>query len=683
MRRWAEGQSHKDEVGDDQRHNGIDADREHGQGRNAIAWFTPIRSAGCASLCVSSTMPLDPLNLLASGRLTTPSRSDHQPLTPRTPHSRSAYAEEAITDADLDDDAVTYATYRQQQAQPLLSSSASTSFPVSGYRSRGDDVDATAKPVKRWRKQLSGKVVLHNTPLVLGTIAAGVLLSLIIVSFKKPEVLDRAVGYAPSTSPSLGKPVEEAVAPTPSPAYADTFPPSGHAISYENYTQFPLTGMQYRDECDKIMSGKFMHHTSYWDPPMGGVMDVPHHDDVTDYHLPEGERTKVCSKTVTYQLDGTVGLAADLALMAQAAALARERNRTFLVDDTYWNRGKWTDHFQDVRSRQPGPEPGCRAPPPEELVACPRHARHWVVNARTAKFHFGHAFYENYEDPYQQGIKRQKPIFDHALHSFQETIRPNAHNAQLIRSARAELASVLSLPPHAPAARNDDMFPPRTRRDAEAVLETRNPDPYIAVHIRRGDRHASTFPFRGQYVPLAHFVDAACDAWARLYGEAAASDDGASAFPAPPIVYVASDAHATAHEFVGAFPAATALFSLDSSTDPALRALAPQHAYVQAEFARAEPEDRVRLTRGMVVDLALLTGLWAWEGDVVPGATICTLSSNVCRLAAVGLGWDRAFGFGGADDSSGGYINDARKRWIDLDNRGTVAPSWTAFEVFA
>ena len=53
-------------------------------------------------------------------------------------------------------------------------------------------------------------------------------------------------------------------------------------------------------------------------------MDVAHHDDVTDYRLPEGEITKVCSKTITYQLDGTVGIAADLALMAQVAGLARE-----------------------------------------------------------------------------------------------------------------------------------------------------------------------------------------------------------------------------------------------------------------------------------------------------------------------------------------------------------------------
>ena len=271
-----------------------------------------------------STMAPSPLNFLASGR---PPQPDYQQLTPRTPHSRSGRAEEAITEADLDDeDAGTYASYRQQQSEPLLMSSASTSFPASGYRSRGDDNNGRDKsPMTRWRKYLIGKAVLNNTPLVIGTVLAGILFSMIIISLRKPDALDRAVGYVASAI-SSGKPapVDDAVVAAPTPTYVDTIPPPGHRISYENYTRFPLSGGQYRDECDKLMGGKFMHHRGYWLPPLGGFMDVPHHDDVTDYHLPEGETTKVCSKTITYQLDGTVGLAADLALMAQAAALARE-----------------------------------------------------------------------------------------------------------------------------------------------------------------------------------------------------------------------------------------------------------------------------------------------------------------------------------------------------------------------
>jgi hypothetical protein len=67
-----------------------------------------------------------------------------------------------------------------------------------------------------------------------------------------------------------------------------------------------------------------MSHGKYWEPHEMGVMDVVHHDDKHDYKLPEGQRTAVCSSTITYMLDGQVGLLADLALMAQAAALARE-----------------------------------------------------------------------------------------------------------------------------------------------------------------------------------------------------------------------------------------------------------------------------------------------------------------------------------------------------------------------
>jgi hypothetical protein len=46
------------------------------------------------------------------------------------------------------------------------------------------------------------------------------------------------------------------------------------------------------------------------------MLDVPHE------HVP-GENG-VCSSTITYVLDGNVGLFFDLALVAQAAALARE-----------------------------------------------------------------------------------------------------------------------------------------------------------------------------------------------------------------------------------------------------------------------------------------------------------------------------------------------------------------------
>jgi len=91
--------------------------------------------------------------------------------------------------------------------------------------------------------------------------------------------------------------------------------------------------------------------------------------------------------------------------------------------------------------------------------------------------------------------------------------------------------------------------------------------------------------------------------------------------------------------------------------------------------------DRVRLTKGMIVDFALLSGLWAWHDDLKPGAVICGISSNVCKMAAVALDWDRAFGYGFRDDSAG-EVNQAHARWIEVDQKGDISPSWKAFQLF-
>lgn len=53
-------------------------------------------------------------------------------------------------------------------------------------------------------------------------------------------------------------------------------------------------------------------------------------------------------------------------------------------------------------------------------------------------------------------------------------------------------------------------------------------------------------------------------------------------------------------------------------------------------------------------------------------------SSNVCKLAAVGLGWERAFGNVGPD----GNIDEDGKGWVDIENEDRVSPEWEAFELF-
>ena len=233
-------------------------------------------------------------------------------LTPRTPHSRAGRAEEGFTAVELDTFGEDESTdYRQQQSQPLLSP---------GYRSRGDDQDVRIAHADRQFLKYWLQTVLGRLPLVIGSVLAITFMILIGISFKQPGSLEAAL---------LGPPVKDLDADSSSSNVVTTssIPPE-RLISYENYTRFPLTGDQYREECGKIMKG-FMPNIGYWTTPPRGPLDVPHHDDnLPEEHLPEGGLTRVCSSTITYMLDGHVGLAADLALMAQAAAMAREVSAT-------------------------------------------------------------------------------------------------------------------------------------------------------------------------------------------------------------------------------------------------------------------------------------------------------------------------------------------------------------------
>ena len=231
-------------------------------------------------------------------------------VTPRTPHSRAGRAEEGFATVELEtfgDDEST--EYHQQQSQPLLSS---------GYRSRGDDHNLREKSYSADRLSFRYwfQAALDALPLFAGSVLAILLFVFIIFSFKQPGVLESSLlGKVVAISES--KPSSQPSAPSvdPQATPSATTEASNLLISYENYTSFPLTGDQYRAECAKLM-GMWMKPMPYWYSPPEGSRDV--------LHKSNKDGGKVCSSTITYMLDGHVGLAADLALMAHAAAFARE-----------------------------------------------------------------------------------------------------------------------------------------------------------------------------------------------------------------------------------------------------------------------------------------------------------------------------------------------------------------------
>ena len=235
---------------------------------------------------VSSAVP-------AEHRLTP--RSPHAAGGPRTSRLEQGFVEVHLSEVngvDVEDDQETL------QFAPLLASSSTARFALhnSGGRrpivARNDD----------GRKKLTAgefmSLLASKLSLAVGVFTGVVLLFLLVMSLTRPQVLHRYIGT--NTTLSLD-----------SEAHSASHKADG-LLSYGNYTRFPLQPYDYLRECAKLHKG-YMQHGDYWDVDHMGGLDVEHADD-----------SSICSKTITYMLDGTVGLTADLAIMAQAAALARE-----------------------------------------------------------------------------------------------------------------------------------------------------------------------------------------------------------------------------------------------------------------------------------------------------------------------------------------------------------------------
>ena len=239
-----------------------------------------------------------------------------QQLTPRTPHSgsRTSRAEQGFSKLQIveandaeEDGGDTF------QSAPLLASSSSARF----SRRNAQQPPTNTKFRILDRSAVILTTAISRLPLVAGIFIAGILLFLTVLSFTRREALHRYVGAKapPNTTASTSG---SKAGPTSSPSSPLQQEHGVHLLSYENYTTFPLNPLQYLAECKKLNSG-YMRHGDYWDTSLTGVIDIAHHDPSAT-----GGKARICSSTITYMLDGTVGLTADLALMAQATALARE-----------------------------------------------------------------------------------------------------------------------------------------------------------------------------------------------------------------------------------------------------------------------------------------------------------------------------------------------------------------------
>jgi hypothetical protein len=197
-------------------------------------------------------------------------------------------------------------------------------------------------------------------------------------------------------------------------------------------------------------------------------------------------------------------------------------------------------------------------------------------------------FSQNYEDPYGHDLNRLKPLFVRAVEMFRDVIQPSAQSMGLMRTARASLRATI----------------PKGR--------------YIGVHVRRGDFAPQSWQYHGKGIPLKAYWEAVKASWPRLTGS-----DPATTIP----VWIASDSPSLAEEWrsVPISGAPMAIHSLGTSGDEYLTSMGSPAEYDQDSFNKLDDEARVTATRGVIVDFAMLSGMWAEQGDITPEAVVCAM----------------------------------------------------------
>lgn len=239
-------------------------------------------------------MPPRPLtNISTSGR---ESAGEYQTLTPRTPRTRSAFSEsfteielERLDEEEEDDNG-------NSSRSPLLPTHSNSNLNRRTRDKASQIGQMMIDAYNDWRKDLKLEIILARIPILVGGFIAAFMIYLVFVTYDSPDYLDK---------------------------YFEQFY-NKSTISYENYSNFPLHPNEFLLECYKLSPVTTKPYSrGYWYMDQNTLADVVHADEKPGYK-PTHRYQHVCKSSITYMLGGDVGLLADLALMAQVAALARE-----------------------------------------------------------------------------------------------------------------------------------------------------------------------------------------------------------------------------------------------------------------------------------------------------------------------------------------------------------------------
>lgn len=398
----------------------------------------------------------------------------------------------------------------------------------------------------------------------------------------------------------------------------------------------------------------------------------------------------VCKSSLTFVLESDdAGLGKTLMALWMAYGLAKREGRAFFIDDARWAYGSYTSMFEKP------PTPSCRPPLRHEMLPCPRQARHLVVSAAAnARDLFGGAI--DADDMYTEGPAA------HLQH------RPGQR--ELYALSRVGFEALFQLT----AQDREYVF----NRAHEHKIKTYAVDGaahngrIVGVHVRHGDRHPLEFQYADSYIPLTQYVDAAGELLnASLQQQQDENDDSNKSNAAivarqksflvvasdDPLVYDAAEFTAAGlptvraqelirlagkeevggeaqqkqpknvmHKFTdetfgweGGFFAAMfwnlgasprSISSVNNNDNNAAAAAADALLH---RTRRPPSAETIRLRslvgRAYLMDLAALSAMT--EG----GGVVCGVSAMGCRILAVMMGEERAFGRGEWRNVDGGF----------------------------
>lgn len=386
----------------------------------------------------------------------------------------------------------------------------------------------------------------------------------------------------------------------------------------------------------------------------------------------------VCKSSLTFVLESDdAGLGKTLMALWMAYGLAKREGRAFFIEDARWAYGTFTSMFEKP------PTPSCRPPPRHEMLPCPRQARHLVVSATNARDLFGGAI--DADDIYAEGPAAhlqhrpgQRELYALAREGYEALFKLTAQDREYVFNRAHE-----------------------HKIKTYAVDGEAHNGRIVGVHVRHGDRHPLEFQYADSYIPLTEYVDAArellnASLQQQQHDTSSSSSDDTIARQKSflvvasddPLVYDAAEFTTSGlptvraqelirlagkeevggeaqkklpknvmHKFTdetfgweGGFFAA--MFWNLGTSSRSVYATAPPSSSPRTSVAPSAETIRLRslVGRAYLMDLAALSAMTEGGGGIV-----CAVSAMGCRILAVMMGEERAFGRGEWRNVDGGF----------------------------